>query len=708
MQFHARPRTLLALFALAFVCALALPVRAAPVKTENATAELVADVAAIAPGEAFQVALKLTPRKGWHTYWRNPGDSGMATTIEWSLPAGFTTGDIQWPAPHAMPYGPLTNYGYGEQHWLLVTVTPPADLAPGDVMLKARADWLVCEDICIPEGADLTLALKAAPASVRDPFQTGGFKTARQALPVPFAGKADFRVDGKTLALRLEGAEIGGDARFFPFHDTLIQNSATQQVSDAADGARLLLVPMGSGKVADTVDGVLTAGGKAYEISAERGDFQVPPLAASGGTNSTAGGPSDASPLPVWQAVLFAFAGGILLNLMPCVFPVLSLKALAVVKASGLSLREKRMEGLLYTAGVMVSFLALAGALLAFRAGGAAVGWGFQLQSPEVVAVLAVILFAVGLSLAGYFELAGSFTGLGQGLVDRGGALGAFSTGVLATIVATPCTAPFMASALGAALLLPPLSSLLIFAALGFGLAFPMLLISEVPAIGRLLPRPGPWMDKFRQFLAFPVFATVLWLATVLGQQAGVHAVAALLAIFLLLTFAIWLWRIGRGAHGIGRALGHGLAVAALIACGWLVWFAGNQSAPASAVGGEALAAERFDPAKLAEYRNAGEPVFVNFTAAWCITCLANERVALSTEAVANRFREDKVRYMKGDWTLRDPEITKTLAAYGRSGVPLYLYFAPGSADAIVLPQLLTPDIVLREMNRAEGNLVSG
>lgn len=708
MHFHARPRTLWVMFVLALACTLALPVRSEPVKTENAEAELVAGMAAIAPGEPFDVALKLTPREGWHTYWRNPGDSGMATTIEWTLPPGFAAGDIQWPAPHAMPYGPLTNYGYGEEHWLLVTITPPADLAPGDVTLKARADWLVCEDICIPEGADLSLDLKAAASAVRDPFQTAGFKAARQALPVPFAGTAEFRVTAKMLALRLEGADIGDDARFFPFHDTLIQNSAPQQDSRSDDGARLLVMPTGSGKSGDTVDGVVTAGGKAYEISASPGTFETPASLVVGSSSPGAAGGGGGMPLPIWQAVVFAFVGGILLNLMPCVFPVLSLKALAIVKASGLSLREKRMEGLLYTAGVMVSFLALAGALLAFRAGGAAVGWGFQLQSPEVVAVLAVILFAVGLSLAGYFELAGSFTGLGQGLVDRGGALGAFSTGVLATIVATPCTAPFMASALGAALLLPPLSSLLIFAALGFGLAFPMLLISEVPAIGRLLPRPGPWMDKFRQFLAFPVFATVLWLATVLGQQAGVHAVAALLAIFLLLTFAIWLWRIGRGAHGIGRALGHGLAVVALIACGWLVWFAGNQPAPASAAGGEALAAERFDPAKLAEYRNAGVPVFVNFTAAWCITCLANERVALATDTVADRFRDDKVRYMKGDWTLRDPEITEMLAAYGRSGVPLYLYFAPGSADAVVLPQLLTPDIVLREMDRAEGNLVSG
>ncbi len=690
--------------ALLVAAVVAAPASAAPVKTENAQAELVADVAAVAPGQPFHVALKLTPREHWHTYWRNPGDSGLATSLEWTLPPGFQAGEIEWPAPKALPFGPLTNYGYDAEHWLLVPVTPPKDLPAGEVTLKARADWLVCEEICIPEGADLQLVLPVAAEAVRDPYQTAGFRKAREAMPETFEGTAGFNVQGKTLALRFTGTGPG-DLRFFPYGDTLIDNSARQ--AETADGdARVLAMPLGIGKPEATVDGVLRVGDRAYAVSAESGAFAVPAVAAGtaapGGTGAGSA-PGGAAPPSVWQAVLFAFLGGILLNLMPCVFPVLSLKALAVVKASGLSLREKRMEGWLYTAGVMVSFLALAGALLAFRAGGAAVGWGFQLQSPEVVAVLAVILFAVGLSLSGYFELAGGFTGLGQGLVDRGGALGAFATGVLATVVATPCTAPFMASALGAALLLPPSISLLIFAALGFGLAFPMLLISEVPAIGRLLPRPGPWMDRFRQFLAFPVYATVIWLVTVLGQQAGIAAVAALLAILMLVVFAIWLWRIARAARGTGRVLGQAVAVAALALCGWLVWFAGEQEAPASALDAGVLATEPYDPARLQAYRDAGEPVFVNFTAAWCITCLANERVALSTDAVAEKFRGSGIRYMKGDWTRRDPKITEILTAYGRSGVPLYLYFAPGRAQAVVLPQLLTPDIVLDAIGQAEG-----
>lgn len=679
---------------------------AAPVKTANTTAELVADMAAIAPGQPFQVALKLTPREHWHTYWRNPGDSGLATTLEWTLPQGFTPGAIEWPAPKALPFGPLTNYGYDHEHWLLVSMTPPASLPDGPVTLKARADWLVCEEICIPEGADLELPLLVAREPVKDPYQNAGFRKARQAMPVPFTGKAEFRTEGRILGLRFGLPGQSGDVRFFPFDESLINNSARQAVLADADAVSLSIA-MGSGKPGATVDGVLTAGDKAYAVSAAPGDFPMPPPAQASAPGSAAGGDTGpaqaATETPIWQAVLFAFLGGLLLNLMPCVFPVLSLKALAVVKASGLTLREKRMEGLLYTAGVMVSFLALAGALLAFRAGGAAVGWGFQLQSPEVVAVLAVILFAVGLSMSGYFELAGGFTGMGQGLVDRGGAVGAFATGVLATVVATPCTAPFMASALGAALLLPPLASLLIFAALGFGLAFPMLLVSEVPAIGRMLPRPGPWMDRFRQFLAFPVYATVIWLVTVLGQQSGITAVAALLAIFVLVVFAIWAWRIAHGAHGAGRLLGQALVVAALVCSGWLVWYAGAQDAPSASAEGGALAAEPYDPAKLEAYRKAGEPVFVNLTAAWCITCLANERVALSTDTVAAGFRGKGIRYMKGDWTRRDPKITNLLTNYGRSGVPLYLYFAPGSTQAVVLPQLLTPEIVLDAIGRAEG-----
>jgi thiol:disulfide interchange protein/DsbC/DsbD-like thiol-disulfide interchange protein len=678
---------------------------AAPVRTENAQAELVSDVAAIAPGEAFHVALKLTPRQHWHTYWRNPGDSGLATTIEWTLPPGFNAGAIDWPAPKALPFGPLTNYGYDTEHWLLVTVTPPAHLPPGPVLLKARADWLVCEQICIPEGADLELPLTAGPEVVRDPLTTVGFRKAREALPQPFPGSAQFRTEGRTLALRVTGAGPG-PLRFFPFADTLINNSAPQ--AESADGdARVLGMALGSGQPGATVDGVLRVGDKAYAVSAAAGSFAVPVSAAPSppGLNTGGGVTADASSIartPMWQALLFAFVGGMLLNLMPCVFPVLSLKALAVVKASGLSLREKRMEGLLYTAGVVVSFLALAGALLAFRAGGEAVGWGFQLQSPEIVAVLAVILFAVGLSLSGYFELAGSFTGLGQGLVDRGGALGAFATGVLATVVATPCTAPFMATALGAALVLPPALSLLVFAALGFGLAFPMLLISEVPAIGRLLPKPGPWMDRFRQFLAFPVYATVIWLVTVLGQQAGITAVTALLGVLMLVVFVIWLWRLASGARPFGMVTGRIVAVAALAACVWLIWYTGEQDAPAAAADGGALVAEPFDEAKLDAYRASGDPVFVNLTAAWCITCMANERVALSTDAVAVRFREKGIRYLKGDWTRRDAKITKILTNYGRSGVPLYLYFAPGSARAVVLPQLLTPDIVLDAIGQAD------
>jgi thiol:disulfide interchange protein DsbD len=554
---------------------------------------------------------------------------------------------------------------------------------------------------------------------VRDPSQTAGFRAARDALPEPYPGSAVYQAGEGVLAVKLGGTALRDPVRFFPYSETLIRNEAEQSIGRDGE-ATTIGVPMGSGDASGIVSGVVTAGDEAYEIEAEPGAVE-PPAGIAGGDPSGDGaagsgagsgtGPGTGAVLEapgLLQAMVLAFLGGILLNLMPCVFPVLSLKALAVVKASGLTLREKRVEGLLYAAGIIVSFLVLAGALLAFRAGGAAVGWGFQLQSPEFVALLAVVLFAVGLSLSGYFELAGSFTGLGQGLVDRGGAAGAFATGVLATIVATPCTAPFMATALGAALLLPPTGALLVFFALGLGLAFPMLLISEVPAVGRLLPKPGPWMNRFRQFLAFPIYATVIWLAVVLGQQAGIHAVAMLLAVLLLVVFAIWAWTLGGGARAAGKALGRGLALVALGISAWLVVSTGGMEPAARPADGGPIAAEPFDPATLAAYRGEGAPVFVNFTAAWCITCLANERVALSTDAVADRFRDGDVRYLKGDWTRRDPVITETLAAYGRSGVPLYLYFAPGSDDAVVLPQLLTPEIVIEAMDEADRGRTSG
>lgn len=677
--------------ALLAVFVLAAAVNASPVSTENTTVELVSEAGFAAPGSQFWVALKVTPRPGWHTYWRNPGDSGMPTTIEWRLPQGVTAGEISWPAPHAVPYGPLMNYGFGEEHWLLVPISVDANVDMSRIDLEARADWLVCDDICIPEGADLSLSVPVDVNGTPNPALTRGFERARAAIPVPFAGDALFSAGEGEIVIRFEPLD-SDEARFFPYQESLIRNQVDQRLA-TADGALYLAIARASGSPGDTVAGVLVADGNAYEVMLQPGEVVFPAAAESALL---------AMDISLWEAMALALLGGILLNLMPCVFPVLSLKALSVVSASGLSLRQKRMEGLAYAAGVILSFLAIAAVLLAFRAGGEAVGWGFQLQSPLIIALLAMLLFAVGLSLSGVFELAGSFTGLGQGLVDRGGSTGAFFTGVLATIVATPCTAPFMATALGFAMMQAPVVALAVFLALGAGLALPMVLISVSPAIGRMLPKPGPWMETFRQFLAFPIYATVIWLVWVLGMQTGMNGVAGLLVALMLIPLTIWLWRRRSTAAGAGRALATGFAaisVAAMV--GLLVWSDGQQAVPA-AEQASVIPYEPFSPDVLADYRRDGTPVFVNFTAAWCITCLANEQVALTTQDVADYFGENGVIYMKGDWTRRDPVITETLAKYGRSGVPLYLYYSSGADSAVVLPQLLTPGIVLTELKAAD------
>ncbi len=679
------------LIALAHVFASA-PSHAAPVRTENTTVELVSEARFAAPGSTFWTALKVTPRPGWHTYWRNPGDSGMPTTIEWTLPNGARAGEISWPAPHAVPYGPLMNYGFGEEHWLLVPVTVPSDARSGTVLeLEARADWLVCDDICIPEGADLSLTVPIDVNGTTDPAQASGFEQARAATPVSFEGDAVFQADESNIALKFPSIS-SDDTRFFPYQESLIRNNADQPAVGEA-GALYLKMVRATAEPVEAIDGVLVAGDKAYEVALAPGAVTFPAAAQA---------PLNRAAVSLWHALALALLGGVLLNLMPCVFPVLSLKALSVVSASGLSLREKRLEGVSYTAGVIVSFLAIAAALLVIRAGGEAVGWGFQLQSPLIIALLAMLLFAVGLSLSGMFELGGRFTGLGQGLVDRGGNTGAFFTGILATIVATPCTAPFMATALGFAMTQSAGIALAVFLALGVGLALPMLLISEIPALGRMLPKPGAWMETFRQFLAFPIYGTVIWLIWVLGQQTGMNGVAALLAALMLIPLTVWLWQKRRDSAGTPRALATlvaGIAVIGMVSL--VLWSDDQQAAPATAQA-SGIPYEPFSPDALATHRAEGTPVFVNFTAAWCITCLANEQVALTSQDVADYFGENGIVYMKGDWTRRDPVITETLAMYGRSGVPLYLYYPSGSDRVVVLPQLLTPGIVLTELTAAD------
>ncbi|MCY4746166.1 protein-disulfide reductase DsbD family protein [Pelomonas sp. UHG3] len=671
--------------------ALAAPPQAA---TEHVKARLVPAQASVAPGQRFTVALEQDIKSHWHTYWINPGDSGQATTIEWR---GAQGGAIQWPTPAVQPIGPLVNYGYEGRVALLVDVTVPADAkAGGRFQPEADVRWLVCKDVCIPEQVTLGLDLPvvAAEAQAQAGAEAAQIAEWRRAIPQP----APFTVQLKPAAqgVQLSGPTAGVTRAYF-FADTwgAVTHSAPQPLKAQADGWTLDLTagedPVKPGRPLSGVVTLTTAAGtQAWTVSAPmpEGAGQGP---APGAALVEVPAPAAAAPessLGLLPALALALLGGLILNLMPCVFPVLSIKALALVKQG-----DHKAEGLAYTAGVLLSFAALAAVLIALRAGGQQVGWGFQFHSPVFVGVVAYLLFLVGLNLSGLFDIGGSFTGVGTSLASRQGLAGSFFTGVLAAVVATPCTAPFMGAALAFALSQPALVMLAVFLALGLGLALPFLVLAFWPAAQRWLPRPGLWMDTFKQALAFPMYAAVVWLLWVLAQQAGPDGVALTLGGLLLIAFGLW-WRRVSGSPVVGTAAA---VIGIVLALALTTALRPVEGSPAAASAThEAYSAER-----LAELRAQNKPVFVNMTAAWCISCLVNERVALSRPEVQQAFAQGGVAYLKGDWTREDPAITAVLKAHGRSGVPLYLYYAPGAAEAQVLPQILTPGLVIEAISSA-------
>ncbi|WP_439573485.1 protein-disulfide reductase DsbD family protein [Phreatobacter sp.] len=667
-------------------------------------AELIAEPAAIRPGEPFTVGVRLTMKEHWHTYWINPGDSGMATEIRWTLPEGFSAGPVQWPVPEAIPVGPLMNYGYEGTATLLVQITPPAGLAPGTrAAMKADIAYLVCQRECIPGEAALSLSLPVAGPVETGPgggFSSRDFAAARAALPMASPFEVRFRVSAESLVIE---PAAGGPAtalrsmRFFPASGELIEHAAPQSL--AMQGGQPVLTLKRSQLMRTSpqaVDGILVVE-EAVDSGTVRHAFAVsatPAAAAPAGAGSVTGA-------TLVQALFFALLGGLILNLMPCVFPVLSLKVLHLTGHGAAPASHARAHGLAYAAGVLATFAALAGTLYAVRAAGAEVGWGFQLQSPVVVAALAALLLAMALSLSGVAEFGLSLTRAGGSAAARPGLGGSFLTGFLATVVATPCTAPFMGTALGFAMVQPPLVGLSVFLALGLGLALPVLVLTFIPALVRRLPRPGAWMETLKQVLAFPVYATVAWLVWVLSQQVGPTGMAAALSGLVAVAFAVFL--IGKAQNGPGRRalVVRAFAAAALLAllpAGQIIAadggpVAGGAAQPVQA-GTEPFTQARFD-ALLAERQR---PVFVNLTAAWCITCLVNERTALSSEAVQRQFRERNVVYLKGDWTNRNPEITRVLERHGRSGVPLYLLVGRDGAPR-VLPQILTERMMLDHLS---------
>jgi thiol:disulfide interchange protein DsbD len=683
------------------------------VQTDNVRAELVADVGSVKPGEPFWVGLRQTIRPKWHTYWKNPGESGLPTEIAWTLPPGATADPIVWPAPTLFDVGGVINYGFKDEAILLVRITPPADLA-GPLKLAAEANWLVCEDVCIPEEGRFELTLPSATAATPAPPATRAlFERARRAVPTesPWPARYGISTAGDpTLVVEAKGLkpETISNVYFFPAEWGPVASMAKQNAAIDANGIRIPL-RRGDAKVAmpPSLMGTLvltekTADGsvkQAFDISAKLDAAFVPTSASM-----PLAGATGAEDLSLMQALLFALLGGLILNLMPCVFPVLAMKAAAFARLAGHDRVEMRRDGLAYTAGVLVSFTAMAALVIAIRQAAGGVSWGFQFQSPVFSLLIAYLFFVVGLNLSGVFEVGNRLAGVGQGLVSRGGTTGAFFTGVLAVIVATPCTAPFMAAALGFALSQPAPATVAVLLAMGLGLALPYLALSMTPALQRLMPRPGAWMDRLRQFLAFPMYASAAWMIWVLTQQTGADGVLYALGGMVLIAFAIWLLRAGSPAPA-GSWIRRGVAaVAVLLALAVTIRLQDGPATAASAAGGQNAGVsfegwERFSRARMDEAVAAGKPVFVDFTAAWCITCLVNERVALETPAARKAFEQAGVVKLKGDWTNRDAEITAVLKELGRAGVPLYLFWAPGADRPKILPQVLTESLVLSELS---------
>jgi DsbC/DsbD-like thiol-disulfide interchange protein/cytochrome c biogenesis protein CcdA len=695
--------------------ALATPAQAQPVRTANVETELVSARSVVAPGETVTLVLRQDIRDGWHTYWVNPGDSGLATEMAWTLPPGVTAGPLLHPAPRVERLGPITTYVHEGDILYPLALAVPADFKGDALPVRVKVDWLVCDEICIPESAELSLDLPVKAQGADDPAGAALARQAIDALPEDASALGfEFSADGDVkVAFPKKGAPANPitaalaartlkNPAYFPYNQSLIDHAGSQksQLSSdqvtiaaplslsfqpgAAGGEGLLVAEIGGARRA-FMFGRPPGAGPVPTLVSERWSGAAPPAPpplASGGAPSAGMG--------LLAALGFAFLGGLILNVMPCVFPVLSIKALSLARGAHDGTAQR--HGLLFLAGVMATFLLLAGALIALKAAGAAVGWGFQLQEPLVIATLALLFFVIGLNLVGAFEFGGGAQNLGGDLAGAGGDAGAFFTGALAVVAATPCTAPFMAGALGWAATQGAGASLAVFAGLGLGFAAPFTALAFAPDLLKRLPKPGPWMVRLKEALAFPMFGAAVWLVWVHAVQTGADGVVALLALFVALAFLVWALRQGRAWRVAGVLVA---VVAASLFWRPLSTAAVAATAPAAAATAQAGEAEPWSPERLAELRAEGRPVFVNFTAAWCISCKANEAVALSQPGVKQAFLDGNVAYLKGDWTARDSVIAAELAAHGRSGVPLYLYYAPGAAAPEVLPQLLSERIVI-------------
>jgi thiol:disulfide interchange protein DsbD len=693
------------------------------VRSEQVTAELMAHAPeGVAPGHPVWVGLQLSHAQGWHTYWKNAGDSGMPTQLEWQLPPGVTAGEVVWPTPKKFALGPLANYGYDGTLLLMVPLIIDPGFSAQRLDVKLNASWLACRQECIPEDAQLQLSVP-----VQSPTSLNGrvFEETLQRQPKPAANKSSRSgVEGQFFVFSsadLPTAWVGKKLVLFPETTEILQPGSpwTQEWKGQTWSARIPLNPLRTESPASLAVVLTPDTDVAHDEPAPAGvrlsvavtgPWPAPTTQAATGVSpalnaalqqNAAQAPRAASPAlaqwdtSFWLAILGAFLGGLILNLMPCVFPVLAIKVLAFTQhgeagSKAAVVRSHRLSGLAYTAGVLLSFVALGGLLVALRAGGEQLGWGFQLQSPAVVAALAALFTLMGLNLAGVFEFGSLLPSSVASLQAKNPTVDSFLTGVLATAVASPCTAPFMGASLGLAVGLPALQALLVFAAIGLGLAAPYLAASWAPGIAHALPRPGAWMVTFRQFMAFPMLATVVWLVWVLGQQTGINGASALLA--LLVALAMLTWSLGHaGPARVWLAGVSALLLAGLLASAGSLVLEQDSTGPAEtgAVASAHGPWQAWTPQRMAELSAAGQTVFVDYTAAWCVTCQFNKRTTLSNPALLADMAEHKMVLLRADWTRRDPAITTALAEIGRNGVPTYAIYRPGQTP-VVLTEVLS------------------
>ena len=678
------------------------------VQTEQVRAELLAWAPeGVVAGKPVWLGLQLTHQPDWHTYWKNSGDSGLPTEVQWQLPAGVTAGDIAWPTPTKIPLGSLANYGYENAVLLPVPLTVAPDFNAENLTVQLKASWLACRKECIPQEGDfsLTIPVKGSTGANSRLFEDT-FAATPKALP---PGNSLVEVGDKLIKVSLAGlpASLHGQTlAFFPETSGVIEPAgAWQQAWQGALWTAQIPLSAQRSESPTLMPLVVALNQDAYRIETPvQGAW---PTVASGGTVSPAleaalqANATSAAAAPVqapatssglMAALLAALLGGMILNLMPCVFPVLAIKVVGFVqvKDSG-----KRISGgLAYSAGVVLSFLALGGLLLALRAAGEQLGWGFQLQSPAVVAGLAALFTLLGLNLAGLFEFGSLLPSRIAGFQAKNPTVDSFLSGVLATAIASPCTAPFMGASLGYAVGLPAVQALAIFAALGVGMALPYLLISALPGVARVLPRPGAWMVIFKQLMAFPMFATVAWLVWVLGQQSGIDGAGALLALLVLMALALWAF----GQQGRTRTV---LATLSIAACALAVWGIGpNVIKPldtATPMASTAGGWQAWAPGRVEALAGQGQAVFVDFTAAWCVTCQYNKKTTLANADVLADMQAKNVALLRADWTRRDPAVTAALGQLGRSGVPVYVIYKPGHAP-VVLSEVLSVDMVRAEL----------